>query len=169
VRTVLDTAIPPDLRRLVRIAGMHWDLVLGVLLVVLSAFGLIASPWLIGKAVNELQRGSTESLLEVSLAVTGAGLLTALATGGGTFLLGRYAVSAGMRIRELLNDRLLRASLDLYRAQPPAQLVARATADVEPVKFFVASAWVSWPSRSGRSLSPSRSCSSWTRSSPRSR
>jgi ATP-binding cassette, subfamily B, bacterial len=137
VRTVLDTAIPPDLRRLVRIAGMHWNLVLGVLLVVLSAFGLIASPWLIGKAVNELQRGSTESLLEVSLAVTGAGLLTALATGGGTFLLGRYAVSAGMRIRELLNDRLLRASLDLYRAQPPAQLVARATADVEPVKFFV--------------------------------
>lgn len=137
MKTVLDTAIPPDLRRLVRIAGVHWELVLGTLLVVLSAFGLIASPWLLGKAVNELQRGSTESLIEVSLAVAGAGLLTALTTGGGTWLLGRYAVSAGMRIRELLYDRLLRASLDLYQAQPPAQLVARATADVEPIKFFV--------------------------------
>jgi ABC-type multidrug transport system fused ATPase/permease subunit len=137
MKTLLDTAIPPDLRRLLRIAGVHWNLVLGTLLVVLSAFGLIASPWLLGKAVNELQRGSTESLIEVSLAVAGAGLLTALATGGGTWLLGRYAVSAGMRIRELLHDRLLRASLDLYQAHPAAQLVARATADVEPIKFFV--------------------------------
>jgi hypothetical protein len=25
MKTVLDTAIPPDLRRLVRIAGVHWD------------------------------------------------------------------------------------------------------------------------------------------------
>jgi ATP-binding cassette, subfamily B, bacterial len=137
MKTLLDTAIPPDLRRLLRIAGVHWNLVLGTLLVVLSAFGLIASPWLLGKAVNELQRGSTESLIEVSLAVAGAGLLTALATGGGTWLLGRYAVSAGMRIRELLHDRLLRASLDVYQAHPAAQLVARATADVEPIKFFV--------------------------------
>jgi ATP-binding cassette, subfamily B, bacterial len=137
MKTVLDAAVPPDLRRLVRIAGVHWELVLGALLVVVSAFGLIASPWLLGKAVNELQRGSTESLVEVSLAVAGAGLLTALGTGGGTWLLGRYSVRAGMRIRELLHDRLLRASLDLYQAQPPAQLVARATADVEPIKFFL--------------------------------
>ena len=137
MKALLDTAVPPDLRRLVRIAGVHWELVLGTVLVVLSAFGLIASPWLLGKAVNELQRGSTESLIEVALAVAGAGLLTALASGGGTWLLGRYAVRAGMRIRELLYDRLLRAPLDLYEAQPPAQLVARATADVEPIKFFV--------------------------------
>jgi ATP-binding cassette, subfamily B, bacterial len=139
LKTALDTAISPDLRRLVRIAGVHWELVLGALLVVISAFGLIASPWLVGKAVNELQRGSTESLAEVSLAVAGAGLLTALGTGAGTWLLGRYAVRAGMRIRELLYDRLLGASLDLYQAQPPAQLVARATADVEPIKFFLSS------------------------------
>jgi ATP-binding cassette subfamily B protein len=137
MKTVLDAAIPPDLRRLLRIAGLHWELALGTLVVVLSAFGLIASPWLLGKAVNELQRGSTESLVLVSLAVAGAGLLTALATGGGSWLLGRYSVSAGMRIRELLNERLLHASLDLYQAQPPAQLVARATADVEPIKLFV--------------------------------
>jgi ATP-binding cassette subfamily B protein len=139
VRRALDAAIPPDLRMLVRVAGVHWELVVGALLVVVSAFGLIASPWLVGKAVNELQRGSTETLLEVSLAIAGAGLLTAVTIGGGTWLLGRYAVRAGMRIRRLLYDRLLRASLDLYQAQPPAQLVARATADVEPIKFFVSS------------------------------
>jgi ATP-binding cassette, subfamily B, bacterial len=137
MKIVLDTAIPLDLRRLVRIAGVHWGLVLGAVLVVVSAFGLIASPWLLGKAVNELQRGSTESLILVSLGVAGAGLLTAVTSGGGTWLLGRYSVRAGMRIRELLYDRLLRASLDLYQDQPPAQLVARATADVEPIKSFV--------------------------------
>jgi len=137
MKRVIDAAVPPDLRRLVRIAGVHWDLLLGALLVVLSAWGLVAAPWLIGKAVNDLQQGSTESLFEVSLAVAGAGMLTALGTGGGTWLLGRYSVNAGMRIRELLYERLIRASLDLYRILPPAKLVARTTADVEPVKFFV--------------------------------
>lgn len=136
----LDAAIPSDLRRLLRIAGARFDLVLGTLLMVLSAFGLVAAPWLIGKAVNDLQRGSTESLLEVSLGVAGAGILTALMSGGAMWFLGRYAIVAGMRIRELLHDRLLFASLDLYRTHPTGQLVARATADVEPIKLFLTSA-----------------------------
>jgi ATP-binding cassette, subfamily B, bacterial len=121
----------------VRLAGVHPDLILGILLVLVSAWGLVAAPWLIGKAVNDLQQGSTESLLEVALGVAGAGILTALTSGGGTWLLGRYSVHAGLRIRDLLYDRLLRASLDLYEELPPAQLVARATADVEPIKSFL--------------------------------
>ena len=133
----LNVLLPADLRRVVGMVGVRRDLVAGTLLVFASAGGFVAAPWLIGKAVNELQRGSTESLVLISLGVAGAGLLTAVATGGATFLLGRYAVTAGMRIREVLYDRLLAASLDLYRAQPPAQLVARATADVEPIKTFV--------------------------------
>jgi ATP-binding cassette subfamily B protein len=134
---VFGGTFPPDLRRLVRIAGVHPDLILGVLLILLSAWGLVAAPWLIGKAVNDLQQGSTDSLFEVALGVAGAGIFTALTNGGGTWLLGRYSVKAGLRIRELIYDRLLRASLDLYQELPPAQLVARATADVEPIKFFV--------------------------------
>jgi ATP-binding cassette, subfamily B, bacterial len=137
MKSAIEGAIPAALRRLLRFSGLRWDLILGTVLVLLSAWGLVAAPWLIGKAVNDLQRGSTESLLEVSLGVAGAGLLTALATGGGTWLLGRYAVISGIRIRDLLYDRLLRASLDLYQTLPPAQLVARTTADVEPIKFFV--------------------------------
>jgi ABC-type multidrug transport system fused ATPase/permease subunit len=140
MRAALDAAIPSDLRRLLRTAGAGWDLVLGTALIFLSALGLVASPWLIGKAVNDLQRGSTESLLEVSLAVAGAGILTALTTGGAMWFLGRYAVTVGMRIRELLHDRLLSASLDLFQAHPTGQLVARVTADVEPIKLFLTSA-----------------------------
>ncbi len=140
LKAAVDVVIPSDLRRIVRVAGMRWDFVLGTVLVVLSAFGLVASPWLIGKAVNDLQQGSTESLLEVALGVSAAGLFAALAAGGGTWLMGRYSVDAGIRIRELLYDRLLRSSLDLYQAVPPAQLVARATADVEPIKFFLSGA-----------------------------
>ena len=136
-RKALNVVLPADLRRVFGIVGVRWDLVAGTLLVFASAWGFVAAPWLIGKAVNDLQRGSTESLVLVSLGVAGAGLLTAVCTGGATYLLGRYAVTAGMRIREVLYDRLLAASLDLYQAQPPAQLVARATADVEPVKILV--------------------------------
>jgi ATP-binding cassette subfamily B protein len=136
-RKLLNLVLPADLRRVFGLVGVRWDLVAGTLLVFVSAWGLIASPWLIGKAVNELQRGSTDSLVLIALGVAGAGLLTAVATGGATYMLGRYSVTAGMRIREVLYDRLLRAPLDLYRAQPPAQLVARATADVEPIKIFV--------------------------------
>jgi len=136
-RKLLNLVLPADLRRVFGLVGVRWDLVAGTLLVFVSAWGLIASPWLIGKAVNELQRGSTDSLVLIALGVAGAGLLTAVATGGATYMLGRYSVTAGMRIREVLYDRLLGAPLDLYRAQPPAQLVARATADVEPIKIFV--------------------------------
>jgi ATP-binding cassette, subfamily B, bacterial len=136
-RKLLNLVLPADLRRVFGLVGVRWDLVAGTLLVFVSAWGLVASPWLIGKAVNELQRGSTDSLVLIALGVAGAGLLTAVATGGATYMLGRYSVTAGMRIREVLYDRLLGAPLDLYRAQPPAQLVARATADVEPIKIFV--------------------------------
>ena len=136
-RKLLNLVLPADLRRVFGLVGVRWDLVAGTLLVFVSAWALIASPWLIGKAVNELQRGSTDSLVLIALGVAGAGLLTAVATGGATYMLGRYSVTAGMRIREVLYDRLLGAPLDLYRAQPPAQLVARATADVEPIKIFV--------------------------------
>jgi len=136
-RKLLNPVLPADLRRVFGLVGVRWDLVAGTLLVFVSAWGFVASPWLIGKAVNELQRGSTDSLVLIALGVAGAGLLTAVATGGATYMLGRYSVTAGMRIREVLYDRLLGAPLDLYRAQPPAQLVARATADVEPIKIFV--------------------------------
>jgi ABC-type multidrug transport system fused ATPase/permease subunit len=111
-----------------------------------SSWGFVAAPWLIGKAVNDLQRGSTESLVLVALGVAGAGLLTAVCTGGATYLLGRYAVTAGMRIREVLYDRLLAASLGLYQAQPP-------------VKILVSAGRASPPSRWARSCSRSRSCS----------
>jgi hypothetical protein len=63
MKAALDAVVPSDLRRLLRTAGMRWELVAGALLVLLSARGLVAGPWLIGKAVNDFQRGSTESLV----------------------------------------------------------------------------------------------------------
>ena len=137
MKAVVEMIFPSDLRRLVKVAGGRWDLIAGTSLVVASALGLVASPWLIGKAVNDLQQGSTDSLFWVSIGVSAAALVTAFATGGGTWLLGRYSVDAGIRIRRLLYDRLLRAPLDLYQTIPPAQLVTRATADVEPIKLFL--------------------------------
>jgi ATP-binding cassette subfamily B protein len=137
--SALDAVLPASLRRLLKTSGPSWELVGGAVLMFVSALGLVAAPWLIGKAVNDLSRGSTDSLLEVALAVAGAGLLTALTTGAATWLLGRHAVASGLRIRELVHDRLLLASLDLFRAHPTGQLVARATADVEPIKLFLTS------------------------------
>ena len=118
-------------------AGAGRDFALGALLAVLSAWGIVAAPWLIGKAVNELKRTSTEHLALVALAVAGAGLLTAVLSGAALWLLGRFAAAAGARIRDLLYDHLLVASLDLFRTQPTGQLVARATADVEPIKLLL--------------------------------
>jgi ATP-binding cassette subfamily B protein len=137
LRRVLDALAPPDLRSVLRMAGAGRDFALGALLAVLSAWGIVAAPWLIGKAVNELKRTSTEHLALVALAVAGAGLLTAVLSGAALWLLGRFAAAAGARIRDLLYDHLLVASLDLFRTQPTGQLVARATADVEPIKLLL--------------------------------
>ena len=120
LRRVLDALAPPDLRSVLRMAGAGRDFALGALLAVLSAWGIVAAPWLIGKAVNELKRTSTEHLALVALAVAGAGLLTAVLSGAALWLLGRFAAAAGARIRDLLYDHLLVASLDLFRTQPPA-------------------------------------------------
>ena len=139
MKAALDAAVPADLRRLLRASGGRRDLVLGLVLMFLSALGLVAAPWLIGKAVNDLRRGSTDSLLEVSLGVAGAGVLTAVTTAAATWLLGRYSVTTALRIRELVHERLLSASLDLYRTHPSGQLVARTTADVEPIQLFITS------------------------------
>jgi ATP-binding cassette subfamily B protein len=139
MRAALDAIVPADLRRLLRSAGARWELWLGIVLMFLSAWGLVAAPWLIGKAVNDLRRGSVDNLLEVALGVAGAGILTAATTGAATWLLGRYAVAAALRIRERVHERLLSASLDLYREHPTGQLVARTTADVEPIQLFITS------------------------------
>jgi ABC-type multidrug transport system fused ATPase/permease subunit len=139
MKALLDAALPADLRSLLRMTGARWELAVGAVLMFLSAWGLVASPWLIGKAVNDLHRGSTGSLFEVSLGVAAAGLFTAVVTGGAMWMLGKYSIAVGMRIRALLYERLLSATLDLYRTHPTGQLVARATADVEPIKLFLAS------------------------------
>ena len=61
LRRVLDALAPPDLRSVLRMAGAGRDFALGALLAVLSAWGIVAAPWLIGKAVNELKRSSPSS------------------------------------------------------------------------------------------------------------
>ena len=102
MRRAVGIVLPADLRRVLGMVGVRRDLVAGTLLVFASAWGFVAAPWLIGKAVNELQRGSTDSLILISLGVAAAGLLTAVATGGATERLGRYAVTAGRRSRATL-------------------------------------------------------------------
>jgi ABC-type multidrug transport system fused ATPase/permease subunit len=137
--SALDAVFPADLRRLSRVAGVRWQLIAGALLMFLSAWGLVAAPWLIGKAVNDIGRHDTHGLIVVAVAVAGAGVLTAGATAAGTWLLGRSAITAGMRIRARVHDRLLLAPSALYRMFPTGQLVARATADVEPIKLLLTS------------------------------
>lgn len=137
--SALDAVFPRDLRRLLRVAGVHWQLVAGALLMFLSAWGLVAAPWLIGKAVNDIRHDDTHGLILVAIGVAGAGVLTAATTAAGMWLLGRSAITAGMRIRARVHDRLLVAPFRLYRTFPTGQLVARATADVEPIKLLLTS------------------------------
>ena len=76
-RKALDAVFPADLRRLLRVAGVHWQLIAGALLMFLSAWGLVAAPWLIGKAVNDIRHDDTHGLILVAVGVAGAGVLTA--------------------------------------------------------------------------------------------
>ena len=46
MRRVLDALAPPDLRTVLRMAGAGRDFALGALLAVLSAWGIVAGPWL---------------------------------------------------------------------------------------------------------------------------
>ena len=136
-RKALNVVLPADLRRVFGIVGVRWDLVVGALLRVPSAWGFVAAPWLIGKAVNELKRGRPRPR-------------PGRAGGGrrrvahrGVHRAGRRTCSGGtrrppgMRIRDVLYDRLLlRRWTSTDPAHRPSSSPARRP-DVEPIKLLL--------------------------------
>ncbi len=123
------------LRRLAR----PYKLRTGVAIVSLLAATAVslAPPYLVGRAVNEVQRGRISPLTWIVAAFIGAGLLGIAATYAQTYFTGWTGERMLADLRNILFRHLQRLSLGFYERNRAGVIISRLTNDVEALDQLV--------------------------------
>jgi len=125
-------------RRLLRFlrphrTGVAWSAVLA-----LAAMGMtVAIPWLMGRAIDALERGDRDDLVRVGIAVGAAGLLRFGLTVARRLVAGKVSLGVELDLRQRLYAHLLSLELAFFDRQQTGQLMSRATVDLQGVRFFL--------------------------------
>jgi ATP-binding cassette subfamily B multidrug efflux pump len=139
-----EAAAPADGRPTVR--RLQWwqsirrrhSLALAILCALCATAGQLFAPWIMRKAVDEIQTGAAPR----NLALSAAGLLAvALAAGGFRFAMRRLLAGVSREteyaIRNDLFALMQRADSGAGRARPVGDLISRATNDVNAVRMMI--------------------------------
>ncbi|MBI4328362.1 MAG: ABC transporter ATP-binding protein [Chloroflexi bacterium] len=111
---------------------------LACLFLVVSSVFTLAVPQFLGEAVDAiLARGSLGALALLALAVIVASLLRGAASFGQSYLSQAVSQRIAYDLRNALYDRYQRLSFSFYDRMQTAQLMSRATADVEAVRMLI--------------------------------
>ncbi|MBI4236552.1 MAG: ABC transporter ATP-binding protein [Chloroflexi bacterium] len=111
---------------------------LAYLLLILSSLFVLAAPHFLGNAVDiALAQGSSKALLLAAGAVVGASLLRGLTSYWQNYLSQAISQRVAYDMRNALYDRFQRQSFSFYDHTQTAQLMSRATADVEAVRMLM--------------------------------
>ena len=115
-----------------------WSLLASTLLAVAAQFAGMAIPWLTGKVIDDAleERDGQLLALLVGLVVV-FGLIKALLMLGRRLIAGRQALGVEYDIRNRLYSHLLRLSFRFFDRFQTGQLMSRATADLQHVRFFL--------------------------------
>jgi ATP-binding cassette subfamily B protein len=133
------------LRRYKRGLAISWLLAAGAMVVT------VLVPYLIGRAVEAIQRGSSatahhqaavraherHTLLVIAVVIAGAVVARWLLTYGRRMVAGRVSLGLEYDLRELLYAHLQRLELGFFDRQQTGQLMSRATVDLQAVRFFL--------------------------------
>jgi ATP-binding cassette subfamily B protein len=110
----------------------------GSLLFAWAAMGMtVLIPWLIGQAVNAIERGEKPHLLPLALAIVGAGILRLGLTAVRRVVAGRVSLAVEFDLREHFYAHLQRLELSFFDSQQTGQLMSRATVDLQAIRFFL--------------------------------
>jgi ABC-type multidrug transport system fused ATPase/permease subunit len=103
-----------------------------------AAMGMtVLIPWLIGRAVNAIERGDRPDLLPLALAIVAAGLLRLGLTMVRRIVAGRVSLAVEFDLRQRFYAHLQRLELGFFDTQQTGQLMSRATVDLQSIRFFL--------------------------------
>ena len=133
---------PSRARTFVRLIGFlrpyRWSLLVSTALAVGAQFAGMTIPWLTGKVIDDAIPDRDGRLLGLLVGfVVVFGLLKALLMLGRRLIAGRQALAVEYDIRNRLYSHLLRLSFRFFDRFQTGQLMSRATADLQHVRFFL--------------------------------
>jgi ATP-binding cassette subfamily B protein len=97
----------------------------------------VALPWLIGRAIDEVQRGDRDQLKLLTGAMVAAGLLRLVLSVARRLVAGRVSLGVEFDLRNRVYAHLQRLELAFFDTRQTGQLMSRATNDLAAVRFFL--------------------------------
>jgi len=94
-------------------------------------------PWLIGRAVNAIEKGEKPDLLPLAIAIVVAGVLRLGLTMVRRVVAGKVSLAVEFDLRQLFYAHLQRLELGFFDSQQTGQLMSRATVDLQSIRFFL--------------------------------
>jgi ATP-binding cassette subfamily B protein len=94
-------------------------------------------PWLVGKAVDAINRGDKPDLLPLALAIVVAGVLRLGLTMVRRVVAGKVSLAVEFNLRERVYQHLQTLELGFFDHQQTGQLMSRATVDLQSIRFFL--------------------------------
>jgi ABC-type multidrug transport system fused ATPase/permease subunit len=126
------------LRRLLSFLGPYRRESLWSLAFASAAMGMtVLIPWLVGRAVDAIERGDRPDLLPLALAILGAGLLRLGLTVVRRLVAGRVSLGVEYDLRQRIYSHLQALELGFFDSQQTGQLMSRATVDLQSIRFFL--------------------------------
>src|SRR5215211_7905032 len=127
--------------------GAVWSIVLAGTAMV----GTAAIPWLIGRAIDDIQRHDRGGLEVLCVALLGAGLLRLGFSVARRIVSGRVSLAVELDLRNGLYGHLQALELGFFDRQQTGQLMSRATVDLQSIRFFLGYGLV-WIAQSGLTI-----------------
>jgi ATP-binding cassette subfamily B protein len=110
----------------------------GSLVFAWAAMGMtVLIPWLIGRAVNAIERGEQPDLLPLAIAIVLAGILRLGLTLVRRVVAGKVSLAVEFDLRQRFYAHLQRLELGFFDSQQTGQLMSRATVDLQSIRFFL--------------------------------
>jgi ABC-type multidrug transport system fused ATPase/permease subunit len=110
----------------------------GSLVFAWAAMGMtVLIPWLVGRAVNAIERGDKPDLLPLALAIVGASVLRLGMTVIRRLVAGKVSLAVEFDLRQRFYSHLQKLDLGFFDSQQTGQLMSRATVDLQSIRFFL--------------------------------
>ncbi|HZK16475.1 MAG TPA: ABC transporter ATP-binding protein [Solirubrobacterales bacterium] len=125
-------------RRLIGFLRPYRPQLWGSLVFAWAAMGMtVLIPWLLGRAVNAIERGESPDLLPLALAIAAAGVLRLGLSSVRRIVAGRVSLAVEFDLRRRFYAHLQRLELGFFDGQQTGQLMSRATVDLQSIRFFL--------------------------------
>src|SRR3954447_7008371 len=111
-----------------------------ILSFVLAAAAMVASvaiPWLVGQAIDAVRAHDNTALRNYAIAVAAAGAVSFVLTVFRRLIAGKVSLGVEYDLRNRVYSHLQTLELGFFDRQQTGQLMSRATADLQGVRFFL--------------------------------